>query len=87
MDEYANSNKKWTDPDFPPEQRSFGLSRQTDKVVWKRIDQIIKNPIFVGGKIEPHDILQGRIGDCYFLSAISGLAEKDYRIKAIFPKL
>jgi calpain-15 len=40
-----------------------------------------------GGSIEPQDILQGRIGDCYFLSAIAGLAEKDQRIKAIFPSL
>lgn len=43
--------------------------------------------MFIGDQIEPSDILQGRIGDCYFLSAIAGLAEKDYRIKTIFPNL
>ena len=31
--------------------------------------------------------MQGRIGDCYFLSAIAGLAEKDHRIKSIFGSL
>lgn len=31
--------------------------------------------------------MQGRIGDCYFLSAIAGLAEKDHRIKSVFPNL
>ena len=88
VEEHANTSQKWTDPDFPPEQRSFGLGRQTEKVVWQRIDKIIKQPRFVGGgSIDSQDILQGRIGDCYFLSAISGLAEKDYRIKAIFPNL
>lgn len=41
----------------------------------------------MSGKIEPGDILQGSIGDCYFLSAISAIAENDFRIKNIFPSL
>lgn len=55
--------------------------------VWKRIPDVISNPHFVSGKIEPGDILQGSIGDCYFLSAISALAENDFRIKNLFPNL
>jgi calpain-15 len=55
--------------------------------VWKRVGEVIKNPVFIGEQIDPGDILQGRIGDCYFLSAIAGLAEYDHRIKAIFPNL
>lgn len=31
--------------------------------------------------------MQGSIGDCYFLSAISALAENDFRIKNLFPNL
>lgn len=87
IEEYKRSNKMWTDPEFPTEQRSFGLGRDFEKVTWKRVGEIIKNPVFIGDKIEPGDILQGRIGDCYFLSAIAGLAELDYRIKTIFPNL
>ena len=33
--------------------------------------------IKVFDKIEPVDIKQGRLGDCYFLSALSSLCEND----------
>jgi calpain-15 len=29
-------------------------------------------------------VIQGSLGDCYFLSAVSALAEKEERIRAIF---
>lgn len=34
--------------------------------------------------IDPNDIKQGKCGDCYFLSALSSLAEYPQRIKDIF---
>ncbi len=37
--------------------------------------------------IHPCDVFQGSIGNGYFLSAISALLEKDYRIKNVFPNL
>ena len=54
---------------------------------WKRISEIIRCPEFVSDKIEPGDILQGSIGDCYFLSAIAALAEFDFRVKNVFADL
>lgn len=36
--------------------------------------------------VEPTDILQGAIGDCYFLSSLSVLAEQDDRVKHLFFK-
>ena len=35
-------------------------------------------------KVTPNDILQGDLGDCYYLSSLSALAENEQRIKKIF---
>jgi hypothetical protein len=57
----------WTDPDFPPLIKSFGSS--DSRVVWKRVSEINQNPTFVYDNFTPSDLLQGRLGNCYFLSA------------------
>lgn len=52
---------------------------------WKRPDEIFCGPYSVfEGKIEAGDSLQGGIGDCYFLSAISAIAEFPQMICQIF---
>lgn len=37
--------------------------------------------------MQPDDILQGDIGDCYFMSSIASIAEHDFRIKNLFGSL
>ena len=62
-------------------------------VNWRRAGDIasLRGPAgrlhVVQGKIEPSDILQGEIGDCYFLSSLAGIAENDQRIKDLFCSL
>ena len=36
------------------------------------------------GDIEPNDIKQGSLGDCYFLSSLSVISERPNRISNLF---
>ena len=55
--------------------------------MWKRASdfkfQGINLKVFEG-TIEPGDIRQGNLGDCYFLSSLSALAEYENLIARLF---
>lgn len=61
------------DNDFPADQRSLG--RLADKVAsWRRPHEIHSNPqLFVDG-VEEGDVVQGALGNCWFLGALSVIA-------------
>lgn len=48
VEEYGKTNKLFTDTDFPPEQKSFGIGRNVEKVIWKRARECINNPCLFG---------------------------------------
>jgi hypothetical protein len=86
--------KQYVDPDFPPSFESlwgFGKApahyskAEWGQYKWKRAVEIFKGPFTVyDDPIDPNDIMQGRLGDCYFLSAICAIAEWQKRVKKLF---
>jgi len=85
---------KFLDPVFPPERSSLiRFWNQADivsqveweKYAWVRLsDQFKDNRMEIFDDIQPDDIMQGALGDCYFLSALSAIAEVPERIKRLF---
>lgn len=49
-----------------------------------RASEIYETPMVFSGGIEPNDINQGMLGDCYFLAVLSSLAEQSDRVQHLF---
>jgi len=96
----ATSGKPYTDKDFPaslsslihPDNRPKDNEKDDINVSWEEISWTRANELddlkgdlkLFEGKIEPDDIKQGSIGNCYFLSVLSALAEREQRIRKLF---
>jgi len=75
--------ERFVDKDFPANDRSVG--RGMKNVIWLRAAEFTDGkPMLFCDDIEPDDIRQGSLGDCYFLSSLSVLAEKPDRIRELF---
>lgn len=51
---------------------------------WKHYSEVFKNPQIFDKGIEPNDICQGELGDCYFLCSLASLAEYKKLIERLF---
>lgn len=75
------------DDRFPPNAASLSGEYSTpdwNKINWQKIEKVVQNPVIFSDKVEPGDIKQGYLGDCYFLAALAALAERPDRIFNLF---
>ena len=81
--------KNFIDPHFPPKNISL-YNVLTEKypfdnvVQWRRPHEFLDNPQLFVDEIDPNDIKQGQLGDCWFLSALSSLAERPAMVRRLF---
>jgi len=66
----------WSDPTFPPSDSSIGLSkaRELRGIEWRRPSDISELPRFTIDSASRHDVVQGQLGNCWFVAAASVLA-------------
>ena len=88
--------QKYLDEDFMPcFQSILGFNEnhphspaKLQQYLWKRPEAIFKGDqnytLFPKTGIDPCSVIQGEIGDCYFLCSVTALAEYEYRIKRLF---
>lgn len=86
-----DSGKLFEDPEFPATNKSLFYSAQTEPAhyEWKRPKDIC------GGKTQPKfsiesfsrfDVVQGELGDCWFLAAIANLTENEQLLSRVICK-
>ncbi|PIA53983.1 hypothetical protein AQUCO_00900510v1 [Aquilegia coerulea] len=83
----ARGETHFTDQEFPPNDQSLFIDPENPpsklQIVseWTRPMQMIKEcrsssrPCLFSGDVNPSDVCQGRLGDCWFLSAVAVLTE------------
>lgn len=78
----------YSDNLFPANTASLGYDDDMKEIIkkgvkWKRVPEIYKSyKLFKG--IDIDDVIQGELGDCYYISAITGISETPSRITKLF---
>ena len=78
-----NSEGEFLDPKNGPKREK---AIEADKLKWERASNIFKDSKYLlfEDKIEPNDVNQGTIGDCYYVSSVAAMAKYPNLIYNIF---
>lgn len=75
---------RFFDKDFPPEDKSFGIDVEggIEWVSSLELDRLHKPVLW--DSIEPNDLMQSNVGDCWLLAALSSMAVYPEQIMKLF---
>ena len=84
-----SGGEKFEDKEFPGTIESLAKEAEAQskytEYTWKHADDIYGTDNYeIMNEVDPNDINQGELGDCYFLCSIAAVAEYPERIKRIF---
>lgn len=79
------NGKLFEDPLFKPSQETYSFEDGTD-IKWLRPKEICKDPRFEIDGISRFNVKQGGLNDCWFLAALSSLAENELLFRKVVPK-
>ncbi|XP_037782723.1 LOW QUALITY PROTEIN: calpain-A-like [Penaeus monodon] len=74
------------DEDFPADNSTIFFSERTDAdIAWRRPFELVDEPqLFIDGASR-RDVVQGCLGDCWFLSSCAAVARKSKLIERVVP--
>jgi calpain-15 len=82
------SRKNFIDPYFPPIKESIYRGEEgvtiNEKIIWRRPSAFLPDDVAVFSKIEPADIKQGSLANCWFMCSISCVAERPELVEKLF---
>ena len=82
----VSSGSLFNDPCFPPCPDSLSFNELGEKISWLRPHQLSANPqLFVDGAGR-FDVVQGELGDCWLLAAMSSLAMDHSILHQVIPQ-
>ncbi|XP_016090409.1 calpain-14-like [Sinocyclocheilus grahami] len=68
---------RFVDNLFPPEMKSISLGplkhEDLQRVVWRRPHELVPNPVYIVDGASRFDIIQGVLGNCWFLASVGAL--------------
>ena len=92
------NGEKWIDPDFGDQKNNSKKNKESlfgdgpppsgspsdRNIQWYPLTEISDYAQFFSDGIESNDVMQGGLGDCWFISALSVIATKDYLLRGEF---
>jgi len=73
------------DPEFPPTNKSLFYSKQDKDIEWKRPKELCKVPKLVVEGVTCDDLNEGELGNTWFVSACSSLAQEPKMWAKVIP--